>query len=306
MTSKDTQRPADAITDHWVDRLLPASARPYARLARLDRPIGTWLLFLPCLWGLLLANDQGTIFPPISHIALFGLGALVMRGAGCTFNDIIDRDIDARVIRTANRPLAAGHITQMQAIGFLIIQCLIGFVILIQFNTLTIQLGISSLILVAIYPFMKRITWWPQLFLGLAFNWGALMGYTSLNNHIDPSILWLYLAGIFWTLGYDTIYAHQDREDDALVGVKSSALRLGDHTHRALYVFYGAMIICLSISAWHAQLPSLFWFGLFIVAGHLWRQINLLDIHNPAMCLLLFRRNRDTGILVALSLLLAS
>ena len=306
MKSKETQRPADAIPDHWVDLYLPATIQPYARLARLDSPIGTWLLFLPCVWGLLLADNQGALFPPLTSIALFAFGALVMRGAGCTFNDIIDRDIDAQVARTANRPLAAGHITQRQAIGFLVFQCGIGLIILVQFNPTTIKLGIASLLLVAIYPFMKRITWWPQLFLGLAFNWGALMGYASLDGRIEPAVIWLYVAGIFWTLGYDTIYAHQDREDDALVGVKSSARRLGEHTRLALYIFYGAMLVSMSVSGWLAQLPVLFWFGVAVVAGHLWRQIYLLDIHNPEICLLLFRRNRETGILVALSLLLAA
>lgn len=304
MTSLDEPRPADAHPHGWVDLYLPAFLRPYARLARLDRPIGSWLLFLPCLWGLLLGQANGRLIPPLDVIGLFALGALVMRGAGCTYNDIVDRDIDQRVARTAGRPLAAGEVTLLKAWIFLILQSLIGLIVLLQFNTLTIQLGLASLALVAIYPFMKRISWWPQLFLGLTFNWGALMGATSTLNELPLQAIWLYCAGIFWTLGYDTIYAHQDREDDALVGVKSSALWLGEKTKLAVSLFYLCTVLFLAIAGFTHGMSILFWIGLVIVAGHLARQIIILDINRPEICLMVFRRNRDTGIIIALALLL--
>jgi 4-hydroxybenzoate polyprenyltransferase len=304
MTSQQDAKPADAIADNWVDRFLPLALQPYARLARLDRPIGSWLLFLPCLWGLMLSAPDARLAPPLTTVLLYGLGALVMRGAGCTYNDIVDRNIDRQVARTAGRPLAAGLVSVPQAVFFLLAQGLIGLLILLQFNTLTIELGIASLALVASYPFMKRITWWPQLWLGLTFNWGVLMGAATLLNEIPPAAVWLYLAGIFWTLGYDTIYAHQDREDDALVGVKSSARWLGERTRPAVAFFYASMLISLALAGLSHQMGILFWIGLVIVAGHLGRQIILLDIHNPDICLALFRRNRDTGIIVALALLL--
>ncbi len=304
MTSQQDAKPADAIADNWVERFLPIALQPYARLARLDRPIGSWLLFLPCLWGLMLSSPGARLAPPLTTILLYGLGALVMRGAGCTYNDIVDRDIDRQVARTAGRPLAAGLVSVPQAVAFLLLQCLIGLAILLQFNTLTIELGLVSLALVATYPFMKRITWWPQLWLGLTFNWGVLMGTATLLGDIPPAAIWLYIAGIFWTLGYDTIYAHQDREDDALVGVKSSARWLGERTRPAVALFYSAMLVSLALAGFNPQMGVLFWVGLVIVAGHLARQVVLLDINNPALCLTLFRRNRDTGIIVALALLL--
>ena len=233
----ETERPADAAADNWVARFVPARLRPYAELARLDRPIGGWLLFWPCLWGLALAAAPQNIYPPFHLIGLFLVGAFVMRGAGCTFNDIADRHIDAQVARTAGRPLPSGRVSVVAAWGFLLAQALIGLVVLLQFNVTTIFIGVLSLVPVAIYPFMKRITYWPQLFLGLAFNWGALVGYTSLTGQLHLPAGALYAAGIFWTLGYDTIYAHQDREDDALVGVKSSALKLGENTRIAVLFF---------------------------------------------------------------------
>ncbi len=304
MTSQQDVKPADAIADNWVDRFLPAALQPYARLARLDRPIGSWLLFLPCLWGLMLSAPDARLAPSLTTVLLYGVGALVMRGAGCTYNDIVDRNIDRQVARTAGRPLAAGLISIPQAIAFLLAQCLIGLLILLQFNTLTIELGVASLLLVASYPFMKRITWWPQLWLGLTFNWGVLMGAATLLNDIPAAAIWLYVAGIFWTLGYDTIYAHQDREDDALVGVKSSARWLGERTRPAVAFFYSGMLVSLGLAGISHEMGILFWVGLVITAGHLGRQIILLDINNPEICLALFRRNRDTGIIVALALLL--
>ena len=285
-------------------RALPQAALPYAKLARLDRPIGTWLLFWPCFWGLALAASEGNAYPPIVSLALFGFGALVMRGAGCTFNDIVDRNIDAKVARTAARPLPSGQLSLRQAWQFLLAQLAVGFLVLIQFNWLTIGLGVTSLVLVASYPFMKRFTYWPQFFLGLTFNWGALMGYTAINASLSPAALLLYAAGVFWTLGYDTIYAHQDREDDALIGVKSSALKLGRHTKLALVGFYGATLACLAGVGMLGGMSVLFWPALGVVAYHLAWQIYRLNIDDPENCLYLFRLNRDTGLIIGASILL--
>ena len=298
-TNAPVHAPADAAIDNWVARYLPRSARPYAELARFDRPIGGWLLFWPCLWGLSLAAGPQNIYPPLELICLFFIGAFVMRGAGCTFNDLADREIDAQVARTAGRPLPSGRISVTHAWVFLIAQALVGLIVLLQFNALTIMIGLAALVPVAIYPFMKRITYWPQLFLGIAFNWGALVGYTSLAGHIDPAVFALYAAGIFWTLGYDTIYAHQDREDDALVGVKSSALKLGRKTAPAVLLFYVAALACLAIAGFLSDVRVLFWPGLVIAAWHLLMQVYQLDIDDPAQCLRIFRRNRDTGFIIA-------
>lgn len=304
--NQNPQAIADAQIDAGVMRLLPSSWLPYARLARLDRPIGTWLLFLPCLWGLSMASADLHSYPPASHIILFALGALIMRGAGCTLNDIADHDIDAKVARTANRPLPSGQVSLWQAWAFMIFQCLLGLLILLQFNLYTIWLGVASLVLVASYPFMKRVTWWPQFFLGLTFNWGALMGYSALTGGLSAAALALYGAGIFWTLGYDTIYAHQDREDDALVGVKSSALRLGKYSKLAISGFYLAMLALLSLAGFFGQLSYLFYNGMVVTAWHLAMQLYQLDIDRPDICLRLFRSNRDTGIIVSASILLGT
>jgi 4-hydroxybenzoate polyprenyltransferase len=287
-------------------RLLPVRFIGYAQLARLDRPIGTWLLFLPCFWGLAMASAQYHSYPPIGMIALFAFGALVMRGAGCTVNDIADRDIDAQVARTAQRPLPSGRVRLTQAIRFLIMQLLLGLLVLVQFNMLTVMLGIASLALVAIYPFMKRITYWPQFFLGLTFNWGALMGYSAVAGELSPAAWALYGAGIFWTLGYDTIYAHQDREDDALLGVKSSALRLGQATGRALIVFYAAMLGLLIMAGLWGHMSLLYWIGMVVTGWHLAMQIYQLDINRADVCLRLFRSNRDTGLIVGAAILLGT
>ena len=308
MPQPDENRPLDSPPDSlgetlWM-RTLPAAAAPYAKLARLDRPIGTWLLFWPCFWGLALAASEVNSYPPLRMLALFGIGALVMRGAGCTFNDIVDRDIDAQVARTAARPLPSGQVSLRQAGWFLIVQLLVGFVILIQFNWLTIGLGIASLVLVASYPFMKRFTYWPQFFLGLTFNWGALMGYAAINGYISDAAMLLYSAGVFWTLGYDTIYAHQDREDDALIGVKSSALKLGQHTKLALLLFYAATLACLAGAGVLGGMTILYWPALGVVAYHLAWQIYQLNIDDPQNCLRLFRLNRDTGLIIGASILL--
>ena len=295
----ETERPADAAADNWVARFVPARLRPYAELARLDRPIGGWLLFWPCLWGLALAAAPQNIYPPFHLIGLFLVGAFVMRGAGCTFNDIADRHIDAQVARTAGRPLPSGRVSVMAAWGFLLAQALIGLVVLLQFNVTTIFIGVLSLVPVAIYPFMKRITYWPQLFLGLAFNWGALVGYTSLTGQLHLPAGALYAAGIFWTLGYDTIYAHQDREDDALVGVKSSALKLSENTRIAVLFFYAASLACLAVAGARGGVGPLFWAGLAIAGWQLAMQVYRLDIDDPARCLQIFKSNRDAGFVIA-------
>src|ERR1700745_1643453 len=235
-------RVADS-TGNWVDRLAPAALRPSLRLARADRPIGSWLLLLPCWWSSALAAvAAGAKAPNPLHLVLFAVGTVAMRGAGCTWNDIVDRDIDARVERTRSRPLPSGQVSLPAAAVFLVLQALVGLAVLLQFNRFAIATGIASLAIVAIYPFMKRITWWPQVVLGLAFSWGALMGFAVILGRIDAAGLFLYAGSIAWVIGYDTIYAHQDAEDDALIGVRSTARLFGVHTHQAMIVFYGMAV----------------------------------------------------------------
>ena len=276
-------------------RLLPPGWLPYARLMRADRPIGTWLLLFPCWWGIALATPG---WPSPWLIALFALGAFVMRGAGCTYNDIVDRDFDGRVARTADRPIPSGAVSLRQAIAFLVAQLLVGFAILMLFDMTTIALGVASLLLVFTYPLMKRVTWWPQFFLGLAFNWGALMGWTAVAGSLGTAPLLLYAGGIAWTLGYDTIYAHQDREDDALIGVKSSARRLGTNTRPALAAFYAAAIVLFAAAGALCGLGWPFWIALAAAALHLAWQVRGIDIDQPADCLARFRSNRVVGWLV--------
>jgi 4-hydroxybenzoate polyprenyltransferase len=297
----------DAEPQAWLFRLAPLRAHPYLRLARLDRPIGTWLLLWPCWWCLALAAPaSGRVWPSLWLMLLFALGAVLMRGAGCAYNDVVDKDIDAKVERTRNRPVASGQISVTNAWRFIIGLSLAGFVILLLLNRLTLWLGLASLLLVALYPFMKRITFWPQLFLGLAFNWGALMGYAAETGRLAFPAILLYLAGIAWTLGYDTIYAHQDKEDDALIGVKSSALKLGARTAQWLFGFYAAMLLLLSLGAAGAGLGWGFDLVFILIAAHLMWQITRLDTEDPALCLRLFRANRETGALVFLALLAGS
>ena len=286
---------SDIPRDGWIDRAIPAFARPYLRLMRLDRPIGTWLLLFPCWWGLALA---GARWPDWPLYLAFAAGAIVMRGAGCTYNDIVDRDIDARVARTRDRPIPSGAISARQALIFLVAQLLVGLVILLGFNAATIALGVLSLALVFTYPLMKRVTWWPQFFLGLAFNWGALMGTTAVLGELTLAALCLYAAGIAWTLGYDTIYAHQDKEDDALIGVRSSALRLGARTRPALAGFYGLALALLAMAGVAAGLAWPF-LALLVAAGaHFLWQVARVDIDDPVDCLAKFRSNRAVGWLV--------
>jgi 4-hydroxybenzoate polyprenyltransferase len=290
---------ADAVADNWVDAWAPPLLRPYLRLARADRPIGGWLLFWPCAWSLALANlAEGRALPNLWHLALFLVGAFVMRSAGCAWNDIVDRDIDARVARTRLRPIPSGQISVRQALGFGVGCCLAGFVVLLQFNWFSVLLGIAALGPVAIYPFMKRITNWPQAVLGLTFKWGALMGWAVTFGRLDAAALVLYAACIAWTLGYDTIYAHQDKEDDALLGLGSTALRLGSSTKTWLAGFYGLAWIGLAAAGWLAGTSGVYFWGLGAVALHLAWQVATLDTEEATNCLDRFRANHGLGALV--------
>ncbi len=300
------QRPADAVPANWVDRWAHATLRPYLRLARADRPIGTWLLFWPCAFSALLAWGMGaSTAVTLWHLALFLVGSAVMRGAGCTYNDIVDRDIDAKVARTAGRPIPSGQVNVAQAAAFLVLQLLIGLIVLLQFNWFTVGLGLASMIPVAIYPFMKRITQWPQAVLGLAFNWGALVGWSAATGGLSLAALCVYMGCWAWTMGYDTIYAHQDKEDDALVGVGSSALALGAWTKPALWLFYGLAVLSWGAGAALAGLGVVFWLCLALVAAHLIWQIASVHLQEAASCLTVFRSNRDTGLILALAFLAA-
>ncbi|MFQ5774734.1 MAG: 4-hydroxybenzoate octaprenyltransferase [Kiloniellaceae bacterium] len=286
---------SDIALDHWALRLAPRPARPYLRLVRIDRPIGTWLLLFPGWWSLSLAAVAAGRWPDPWLLLLFALGALVMRGAGCTYNDIVDRDIDARVARTAARPIASGQIPVPRAVVFLGAQLVVGLLILLQLNGFAVALGAASLVPIAAYPFMKRITYWPQAWLGLTFNWGALLGWAAEAGGLGAPALLLYAAGIAWTLGYDTIYAHQDKEDDALVGVKSSALKLGAATKPWLAVFYTLAALLMLATGAAAGLAWPFYLGLAAAAAQFAWQIATLDIDDPANCLVRFKSNRYTG-----------
>ena len=296
-------RVADA-TGNWVDTRAPSWSRPYLRLARFDRPIGSWLLLMPCWWSAALASG---VLHEIKRlplvVALFFVGAFVMRGAGCTWNDITDRKLDALVERTRSRPIPAGQVSVPRAVTFLVVQALIGLLVLLQFNRFAIMTGIASLLIVAIYPFMKRITWWPQIVLGLAFSWGALMGFAVLLGRIDAAALWLYAGSIAWVIGYDTIYAHQDAEDDALIGIKSTALLFGARTRPALVAFYALAVVLIGIALASTGAGALAWIGLAMFAAHLAWQIARLDISDAALCLRVFKSNRDAGLLLFAGLL---
>src|SRR5437899_7946519 len=301
--SDATARVADA-TGNWVDTRAPSWSRPYLRLSRLDRSIGSWLLLMPCWWSAALAAGlSGNIRQVPLTVALFFVGAFVMRGAGGTWNDITDRDLDARVERTRSRPLPAGQVSVTQAFVFLVLQALIGLAVLLQFNRFAILTGIASLVIVAVYPFMKRITWWPQVVLGLAFSWGALMGFAVTLGRIDLTALSLYAGSIAWVIGYDTIYAHQDAEDDALIGIKSTALLFGARTRPALTVFYGLAVVLIGAALTLAGAGFPAWIGLAAFAAHLIWQIRRLEISDPALCLRIFKSNRDAGLLLFAGLL---
>lgn len=298
---------SDITSNDWVDRLLPGAARPYARLMRLDRPIGTWLLLLPCWWGLALGWQDGGKAMPLGELLwlylLFSLGAVVMRGAGCTINDLWDRDFDRRVARTRERPIASGTISVKRAFAFLALEMAVGLLILLQLNRTCLLLGVLVLVLVVSYPLFKRITYWPQFVLGLTFNWGALMGWAAVQDGVDVANAILYAAGIVWTLGYDTIYAHQDKEDDVLIGVKSSALALGARTRPFLWIVYPLTLAGIALSGWTIGLGWLFYLGLVPAAVQLVWQILDIDIDDPKDCLAKFKSNRYFGWIVTAAIL---
>ena len=290
-------RVADS-TGNWVDSLAPSWARPYLRLARLDRPIGSWLLLMPCWWSVGLAAVHAREGVSLWHLVLFLVGAFAMRGAGCTWNDIVDRDLDTRVERTRSRPIPSGQVTVAAAAAFLVLQAMIGLTVLLQFNRFTIYVGLASLAVVAVYPFMKRITYWPQIVLGLAFSWGALMGWPATFARLDPPALLLYAGAISWVIGYDTIYAHQDREDDALIGIKSTALLFRERTKPMLALFYSLAVALIAFAGFGAGGGLIFALGLLAFALHLAWQIARLDVDDPVNCLKVFKSNRDAGLIL--------
>ena len=291
---------ASDIRPHGLVVLLPSAWRPYALLVRLDRPIGTWLLFLPGLWGLALG---GAPWPDPWLVVLFGVGAVVMRGAGCIVNDLWDRDIDRRVARTAGRPLAAGVLSVREALAFLFALLCLGLAILLQLTPAAILLGVASLVPIAIYPAMKRITWWPQAVLGLTFNWGVPMGHAAATGEVSAAALVLYAAAVFWTLGYDTIYAHQDREDDALVGVRSTARLFGEATRPFLAACYAATVALAAVAGMMAGLSAPYFVGLAVAAAMLAWQVARLAIDDAPLCGRLFRANRNVGLVIAAAII---
>ena len=304
MSDHAATRVADS-TGNWVDTTAPSWSRPYLRLARLDRPIGSWLLLMPCWWSVALAAGRAHDLRSLPFdIVLFFIGAFAMRGAGCTWNDITDRDLDAKVERTRSRPIPAGQVSVTQALVFLGVQALIGLAVLLQFNRFAVWTGIASLLIVAIYPFMKRITWWPQIVLGLAFSWGALMGFAAIFGRLDATAIVLYAGSISWVIGYDTIYAHQDTEDDALIGIKSTARLFAEHTRPALAGFYALAVILIGVAFALAGASTAAWIGLAAFGAHLAWQLRTLQIHDPALCLRLFKSNRDAGLLLFAGLLI--
>jgi 4-hydroxybenzoate polyprenyltransferase len=292
----------DAAAGNWVDRHAPSVLRPWLKLGRFDRPAGIWLLMLPGWQGIALAAASKGQWPNPWLLIAFFVGAALMRAAGCAFNDIVDRDFDAQVSRTAMRPIPAGLISVKQAWAFVIGCCLVSFGILVCLGWLAIGLGVLSLGLVAAYPFMKRITWWPQAWLGLTFNWGALLGYAAATHRLDWSAALLYASGFFWTLGYDTIYAIQDIEDDALAGVKSSTRRLGEHVQKGVLAFYAACFVLMIAAAWVGGLGPLFLPLAALVAVHLSRQAARVRIDDPVGALALFKSNAQVGFVLFLAL----
>lgn len=284
---------SDIPVNSWVDRFMPRLLHPYIRLARFDRPIGTWLLLFPCWWSIAMAWPNWQAAPEILYLfTAFGIGALVMRGAGCTYNDIVDREFDAQVARTKNRPLPSGQVTVKQAVVFLIILLTIGLLVLLTLKPYAIAVGAASLILVFTYPLMKRVTFWPQFFLGLTFNWGALLGWAAVRGDLATPAIILYAGGIFWTLGYDTIYAHQDRQDDPKAGVKSTARRLGLGSKPWLHAFYVIAVVLFATAGILGEFSWPFFVGLGLGATQLIWQVWDVDINNPKDCLAKFKSNR--------------
>jgi 4-hydroxybenzoate polyprenyltransferase len=316
----------DAHVDNWVDRWAPPRLRPWLKLGRFDRPVGAWLLLLPGWQGVALAAAERGRSPDWRLMALIFVGAFVMRAAGCAYNDVVDRDIDAKVARTARRPIPAGEITVKQAWAYIVVLCLIAFLILLSMDVVAVALGAASLLLIAAYPFMKRITWWPQAWLGLTFNWGALLGYAAAAGgttllgwlalqaapaqsappelgSLSLAAVLLYASGLFWTLGYDTIYAVQDMEDDALAGVKSSARRLGRRAPSAVLVFYALSLAFALAAAAAARLGPLFMPIAALLAIHFIWQAASLRLDDPQGALKLFRSNREAGLLLLFAII---
>lgn len=316
-TGSPADRVVDAPSENWVYRSLPRALWPYAQLARWDRPIGWQLLLWPCWWSAALAPQWAapsavhTGLPDLWHLILFLIGSIAMRGAGCTYNDLVDQKIDAMVARTRSRPLPSGRVTPGRAKAFLVAQALVGLLVLVQFNLFAILLGIASLGVVAVYPFLKRVTDWPQLGLGFAFSWGALMGWAAFWGTLSLSPLLLYLGAVLWTVGYDTIYAHQDREDDALVGVRSTARLFGRRTKTALVLLYGGALVLFALAFGQAGTGSAgpawpAYAGLLLGALQMGWQIRSLDIDNPDECLKLFKSNGLFGWIIFLGLVFSS
>ena len=304
---KDPGQTLDAVRDHWVARLAPAWSKPYLRMARIDRPIGWQLLLWPCWWSVALAaNAAGQPYPNVWHLFLFLAGAIAMRGAGCVWNDIVDRDIDAKVERTRKRPIPSGQVTVLQAAIFMAALCLIGLAVLLQFNWFAVAVGFASVLIVIVYPLMKRVTWWPQFVLGLAFNWGALMGWAAAFGTLGWAPILLYLGGIAWTIGYDTIYAHQDIADDELIGVHSTARLFGDRTREMVALFYTVATIFFGLAFYLAGVGWAAWLGLALGAAHLAWQVALFRYDDPARCLMLFRSNWPYGWIVFAGLVVSA
>lgn len=303
-------RVSDAPSNNWVYRILPRTLWPYAQLARWDRPIGWQLLMWPCFWSAAMAANAAQNIGTFSwatllfHLFLFFAGSVAMRGAGCTYNDLADHKIDMAVARTRSRPLPSGRVSRTQAKIFIVLQALVGLVVLLCFNGFAIVVGLASLIIVAIYPFAKRVTNWPQFFLGLAFSWGALMGWAGQFGSLSISPFLLYVGAIAWTIGYDTIYAHQDREDDTAVGIGSTALLFGDQTGKWLIGLYGAALVFIFLAFATAGVGWLGYVGLVTAAFLLFRQVKMLDINNVEQCLALFKSNNRVGLLIFVGLLL--
>jgi 4-hydroxybenzoate polyprenyltransferase len=307
MTPGASTARSDQPADSWVVRRAPGSLRPYLLLARADRPIGTWLLLWPGWWSIALAaGARGEGWPDPLLIVLFGVGAWLLRAAGCTLNDVADRDYDGRVARTRSRPIPSGAVSVTQALAFMVGLGLAGLAILLTFNRFAIGVGLASAVLIAVYPFMKRVTYWPQAVLGLAFNWGALLGWAAVSGALGAAPIALYLGGIAWTLGYDTIYAHQDKADDRAIGVKSLALKLGAETRPWLAGFYALAVAGFALAGWFAGLGAVFYAGLALAALHLAWQVKRIDIDDPADCLAKFKSNRDFGFILMVAIVAGS
>ena len=293
----------DAPPSNWVDRWAPELWRPYLRLGRFDRPIGVWLLLFPCWWSQTLAQiAAGETFLNFGYLVLFAIGALSMRAAGCAYNDYIDRDIDAKVHRTANCPIPSGRVSPEAALVFVAAMACIGLAVLLNFNWFTIWLAISSLLIVAAYPFAKRVIPYPQLVLGFAFSWGALVGWAAVKGSLGLPALALFTGCVFWTIGYDTIYAHQDKEDDALLGLGSTALKFGDNTVSTVGALYGLAAIFWLVAGALAGAHLVYFLAVALVFLQMSWQVATLDVDDSANCLRRFQSNRDVGVAVFLGL----